>query len=63
MINVAGSAISKMLCSLIYHKVPEHTEYCIFVLYCIVLEQECGVPLVIVDSCVTGTRQDREFVD
>ena len=52
-----------MLCSLIYHKVPEHTEYCIFVLYCIVLEQECGVPLVIVDSCVTGTRQDREFVD
>jgi hypothetical protein len=37
-INVVLSAFSKMLCTLIYHMVPEHTEYCIFVLYCIVPE-------------------------
>jgi len=30
-INVAVSAISKILCTLIYHKVLEHIEYCIFV--------------------------------
>ena len=48
-----------MLCTLIYRKVPEHTEYCNFVLYCIILEQECGVWSVIVDSCTTWyqTRQ------
>jgi len=60
-INDVLSAVSKMLCILILLKVPKHTEYCIFVLYCIVLGQECGVWSV-VDSCVTGTGQDREFV-
>jgi hypothetical protein len=33
-IYVVLSAVWKILCTLIYHMVPEHTEYCIFVLYC-----------------------------
>jgi len=44
-INVVLSAFSKILCTLIYHKVPEHTEYCIFVLYCTGTGMWCTVGL------------------
>jgi hypothetical protein len=33
-INFVFIAVSKMLCTLINHKIPEHTTHCIFVLYC-----------------------------